>query len=139
MDPKQLIQQLVNEESGDVSLYAREAELFARKIVDGRRIAETFSRFSAEEASHLKVLSAIAGGDVSIKRREIGVGSSLTLALKVHEERESDSIRLYNDLSASLEDQAHKIMLKGVIDQEKSHLETIRKYLKAIRASKREE
>lgn len=139
MDPKQLIQQLVNEESGDISLYAREAELFSRKIVDGRRIAETFSRFSAEEASHLKVLTAIAGGDVTVRSREIGVGSSLTLALKVHEEREAESVRLYNDLSASLEDPAHKIMLKGVIDQEKSHLETIRKYLKALRVSRREE
>ncbi|KAF0126416.1 MAG: hypothetical protein FD189_1596 [Elusimicrobia bacterium] len=139
MDPKRLIQQLINEESGDVSLYAREAELFSRKIVDGRRIGETFSRFSTEEASHLKVLAAIAGGESSARHREIGVGSSLTLALKVHEEREAESIRLYNDLSASLEDPAHKIMLKGVIDQEKSHLETIRKYLKAIRGSKREE
>lgn len=139
MDPKQLIQQLINEESGDISLYAREAELFSRKIVDGRRIAETFSRFSAEESSHLKVLAAIAGGDVAVRHREIGVGSSLTLALKVHEEREAESVRLYNDLSASLEDPAHKIMLKGVIDQEKSHLETIRKYLKALRASRREE
>ncbi|MDQ7773846.1 MAG: ferritin family protein [Elusimicrobiales bacterium] len=139
MDPKQLIQQLVNEETGDISLYAREAELFSRKIVDGRRIAETFSRFSAEEASHLRVLAAIAGGEVRAGRREIGVGSSLTLALKVHEEREAESLRLYNDLAASLEDPAHKIMLKGVIDQEKSHLETIRKYLKALRASKREE
>lgn len=139
MDPKQLIQQLVNEESGDVSLYAREAELFSRKIVDGRRIAETFSRFSAEEASHLKVLRSIAGGEISVRGREIGVGSSLTLALKVHEEREAESVRLYNDLSASLEDPAHKIMLKGVIDQERAHLETIRKYLKALRTSRREE
>jgi rubrerythrin len=138
MDPEQLIQRLFNEESDDASLYAREAELFSRKMVDGRRVSETFSRFAAEEASHLRVLGAIAGGEPAARRREIGAGSSLEFALKAHEQREAESIRLYNDLSASLEDPAHKIMLKGVIDQERSHLETIRKYLKALRASKRE-
>ncbi|GEM_PF-1879948 len=139
MDPEQLIRRLANEESGDVSLYAREAELFGRRTVNGRRVAETFSRFSAEEASHLKVLSSIAGGGLPPGRREIGVGPSLELALRLHEEREAESIRLYSDLSAALEDQAHKLMLKGVIDQEKSHLDTIRGYLKALRTSRREE
>ncbi|HNT98273.1 MAG TPA: hypothetical protein PKK31_08420, partial [Elusimicrobiales bacterium] len=110
-----------------------------RRTVNGRRVAETFSRFSAEEASHLKVLSSIAGGGLPPGRREIGVGPSLELALRLHEEREAESIRLYSDLSAALEDQAHKLMLKGVIDQEKSHLDTIRGYLKALRTSRREE
>jgi rubrerythrin len=132
MEISELISGIMNEEFADISLYRAEAELFAAKIVNGKRIAQTFQAFAEEEAEHARALMRLAGGNRDIKPRKIAAGSSLRGCLEVHKRREAMSVNFYRQLILQTTVTEHKLMLKGILSQESEHLREIMKYLGAL-------
>jgi len=132
MEISKLISGIMNEEFADISLYRAEAELFAAKIVGGRRIAETFRTFAGEEAEHARALMSLTGENGDIKPRKIAAGPSLRQCLEVHKRREAMSVSFYRQLILQTTVPEHKLMLKGILTQENEHLRQIVKYLAVL-------
>lgn len=124
----------VAEEITDVRLYEHEAKLFRRKIIDGDRIGELFERFAEEERVHSEILRGMASID-DLAQTVPGAppkSDSLRETLRTHVERELRSIRACEDLLKKLDDARQRLLVKGIMADEKEHLQAALKYLKAI-------
>lgn len=124
------------EELTDSRLYEHEARLFRRKVVDGDRVAAIFERFATEERLHHEILRGMATID------ELGAAAtskppfsdSLRESLRTHVERELRSIHALEELLKDREDPRQRITIKGIRADEKEHLETALRYLKALQS-----
>lgn len=130
---EEILKGIINEERVDVSLYTNEAELFKNKIVGGKAISETFSRFAAEEAVHIKILLSLCKKRINVKYRKIIPFKFLRKNLRVHLVREADSVKLYEVLLNSVSGYAEKAAIKKIIENEKKHLSIIKKYLLVLK------
>jgi rubrerythrin len=130
-----LIAMTVVEELTDVKLYEHEAQLFRRKIVDGDRIGRMFERFAGEEKVHLESLRGMATIDEIGKTapQKPPFSASLRDTLRTHVERELRSIRACEYLLAKLTDSRQRLLIKGIMADEKEHLKACLKYLKYVR------
>lgn len=131
MNYKELIIGMANEEATDIFLYEKESELFKEKIINGSKIAEKFRLFSQEEKSHLSLLKEL-NPDIKPEPRIIETGKSLRKTLRVHIERETESIKFYNNLLKFPLTSNQILLVKGIIYQEQNHLDTMTKYLQGI-------
>lgn len=133
MELNELLENIMNEELSDISIYTGEAKLFSDKLVGGHRIAETFAAFAREETGHAHALMEITGEIVEMKPRRIETGPSLRKCLGMHVKRETVSVELYTRLHGMISLPAHKLMIKGIIAQEIEHLRTAKDYLLELR------
>lgn len=125
----------VVEEVTDAQLYEHEARLFRRKIVDGDRLGRMFERFAGEEKVHYEVFRGMATIDElgQAAPRKPPFSDSLRDTLRTHVERELRSIRACEDLLAKLADPRQRLLIKGIMADEKEHLKACLKYLKFVR------
>lgn len=135
MELNEFLEDLLNEEFSDISIYTGEARLFAEKLVGGRRIAETFSAFAREEAEHAHALMKIACKTEKREPKRIETGPSLRKCLETHARREALSVTIYNKLLEMLAAPDHKLIIKGIIAQETEHLRAAKDYLIKLRAA----
>lgn len=135
MELNELLEELLNEEFSDISIYTGEAELFANKLVGGHRIAETFTAFAREETQHALALMKMAGKTGEVKVRRIEAGTSLRKCLEMHARREAVSVTIYTRLREMLSSPEHKLTVRGIIAQETEHLRAARDYLMKLRAA----
>ena len=122
-------------ELSDASLYEREARLLREKIIDGGRIGERFERFAEEERSHLEALKQIFPGlESSLQKNEaVAPGNSLRAILRTHAARELQAIRAYEELLRRPLAPLHALLIKGILTDERRHLETVIHCLKNLR------
>ena len=122
------------DELRDKTRYEHEAALFSRKVVGGKRVAAAFRMFAEEEAAHYEALkhfwpalleSVEAPGPMD-------TSDSLRETLKRHIESEHGSIRIYEEILRGLELPAHKLVIKGILAEEKEHLKAAIQYLKHL-------
>lgn len=139
MELNELLEDILNEEFSDISIYTGEARLFAEKIVGGHRIAETFSAFAREETEHAQALMKIAGKTDGTEAKHIAVGPSLRQCLAMHVHRETTCITIYKKLLGLLTAPDHKLVVKGIIAQEMEHLRAAKEHLINLRAAYGEE
>lgn len=128
-----LIKGIINEEYADYFLYKNESELFARKIVDGKKISDVFSAFALDEIKHAQRIMQIFGITEKSRVRKIPPFKSLREVLRRHLLRELESVKLYNKLKLSAIDDNYKVkVIDDIIKEEERHYEIIRKYLLII-------
>lgn len=118
-------------EGEDILLYEHEARLFSRKIVAGEKIGARFRQFAGEEASHLEALRTISPNVSEALHASLKAppDRSLRQVLRVHEERELIAIAIYEALLRKPLPALQALALKGILSDERRHLETIRHYL----------
>ncbi|MBI4656328.1 MAG: hypothetical protein HY746_06230 [Elusimicrobia bacterium] len=131
MNYEELTKGLANEEATDVLMYEKEAALFQEKIIGGEKISDKFRIFAREEASHLEFMSELLP-QIKPEPRIIETGKSLRKTLRIHIERETESIKIYNDLLKFPLKSNQVLLIKGIISQEQNHLDTMIKYLRGI-------
>ncbi len=127
-------------EIGDASLYEREVRLFRLKVIDGERIGERFALFAEQERAHLAALKQIFPGLEKSLGKPVGEApvNSLRSILKNHAERELAAIHAYEKLLLRPLAPLHALLVKGILCDERKHLETVLHYLKGINAHHRE-
>lgn len=114
-------------------LYVKEANLFKDKIINGESMSDIFNQFSGMELVHADLLAdkiRTLGKVASWDFQEINIPDSLNDVLKLHVERETQMYKFYQDLIKINDDKHFEIILKGIANEEKLHLETALKYLK---------
>jgi rubrerythrin len=128
------IQEAIMMELADSELYEREAALFRSKLIDGERIGRIFKRFAAEERVHLEALRTVATSrDLSIgSPGKSPVSSSLRETLRQHADRELKAIRIYESLLKGPLAPMEALLVKGILADEKEHLQALLHYLKGI-------
>src|SRR3989339_1101456 len=117
----------------DVFLYLRESSIFKKKIAGGEKLAEIFEDFSVMELKHADLLAMKLiklGGRPTWQFRQIDDSASLKDTLQRHVISESRLYKIYTDLIDACADRNFKIVLKGIRDNEKEHLEKVTYLLK---------
>ncbi|MFN3551028.1 MAG: ferritin-like domain-containing protein [Endomicrobiia bacterium] len=138
MDKKTLIeklQEILEFEYTDIFIYNNEANLFKEKIKGGEKLAEIYKDFALEELTHADNISkqiSSLGRKPLWEYKNIFVSNSIRESLKLHLEREIKAYKAYTELIKQIEDREFKILLKGIRDNEKQHIEQISKFLKKI-------
>lgn len=125
----------VVDEIADIRLYEHEAMLFRRKVIGGDRIGAMFERFAEEERAHHEALRGMASID-DLGKVSPGApprSDSLRETLRTHVERELRSIRTCEELLRKLTDAKQRLLVKGIMADEKDHLQAALKYLKRLR------
>lgn len=125
-------------ESTDAELYAREAVQFDKKLIGGDRIADTFLRFAAEERAHLDVLFGMGSQRslAGLAREPLPPTDSLQGSLKTHADRELMSIRFYEGFLRSPLEPRDRLLVKGILCEEREHLAAIMEHLRGIKEGK---
>ncbi len=130
-----LLSSAFEDEYADVFLYLKEADLFKKKIVNGERLADLFEGFSAQELRHadrlaMKMLEM--GRSPAWSFRLLPVKSSLNEALRDHVARETNCFHLYNEILKVNDDPDFELIIKGIRDNEKEHLDKCVDILKKL-------
>ena len=124
----ELLARLAEEEYNDMFLYFKEAGLFKKKLHKGQRIADLFNRFAAVELRHADILTAkliALGGTPHASLKFLETATSLHSVLERHRVRERTAHDEYARLLDMTDDEAFRISLKGIRENEREHLETI--------------
>ncbi|MBI5209860.1 MAG: ferritin-like domain-containing protein [Elusimicrobia bacterium] len=126
--------QAAAEEIADAELYKREAELFRREKVAGEAVAPVLAGFAAEERSHMEVLLGMLSMEDMAKTKREPPPRSRTLrdALRAHLERELRSIRLYEAILRSPLKPRDRLVLKGILAEDREHLDKVVDLLKHL-------
>ncbi len=136
MDKNQLLeilQQILETEYTDIFIYYNEAGLFEKKIKEGERIAKIYKDFSLDELRHADIISQKIldlGGRPVWEYKSFFVPKSIRESLRLHLERETNSYNTYSNLIKNIDDRDFKIVLKGIRQNEKEHIEEITDFLK---------
>ena len=139
MQKKQLIetlQKVLEFEYTDMFVYNAEAELFKKKIKDSANLVKMYKNFAMDELTHADIISQKILSFKDNPRWEykiVKISNSVHETLKKHIEREIQAIRIYTDLLRSIEDRKFKVVIKGIISNEKEHLEHLNKFLKNLK------
>lgn len=122
-------------EYNDTFSYLNEAQLFEFKTVDGERVGGIFRKFNEFEQIHADKLSAKIielGGKAQWNFKQFEPETSLRKALEKHIGAEADAYRVYTQLIESCEDKGFVLLLKGIREEEKDHLEKVKHILKKL-------
>jgi len=122
-------------EYNDVFLYLREADTFGKRILGTEKLHELFNAFSQMELRHadriaMRIIEL--GGTPQWVFKPIEQATSLRTALKKHAELELSMYRFYTELVKQEEDNDFKIILKGIRENEREHLEKTTELLKKV-------
>ncbi|MBN1823422.1 MAG: ferritin-like domain-containing protein [Endomicrobiales bacterium] len=121
-----LLNQVLQQEYLEVFTYLKEAELFRKKLSGGENLGQIFENFSQEELRHVDRISAKLielGERPSWSFRNVEIPDSIHEALKAHILQERKIYGIYTDIIENCTDADFKIVLKGIREQEKEHLE----------------
>jgi len=130
MNDLELIKGIINEEFVDTELYRKEADLFEKKVIDGQRISFIFRKFSADENAHILILKKLYKlTNYTIPHRKIIEYKKIRNVLRMHLIRETSSIKLYEKMLANANSLKEKRYIEAILESEKNHLLTIKKYL----------
>ncbi|MFH1368455.1 MAG: ferritin-like domain-containing protein [Elusimicrobiota bacterium] len=130
-----LLYSAFEKEYNDTFLYLREAELFRSKIAGGDRLGSVFSGFSAEELMHAdRIASKIIelGGKAQWNFAPLETERSIHKVLEKHIENEAAAYMRYTEMLELCEDKNFLLILKGIRDEEKEHLEKAKHILKHL-------
>jgi|GEM_PF-1465053 len=126
-----ILQKILEFEYTDMFVYNSEAELFKKKIKNSENLVKMYKNFAMDELTHADIISQKI---VSLKGTPLWEYKIVTISNSVHEtirnhiEREVQSIRIYTDLLNKTEDRKFKVVIKGIISNEKEHLEHLTKF-----------
>ncbi len=129
------LQEILEFEYTDIFTYNNEANLFKEKIKDREQLFQIYKNFALEELTHADIISKQISslGEIPFwEYKNIFVSNSIRESLKLHLDREITVYKTYIDLIKQVEDRELKILLKGIRDNEKGHIEQISKFLKKI-------
>ena len=135
-----LLNTAFEKEYEDVFLYLREAELFRKKIVDGERLGDIFEDYSIMELHHADRISSkmIEFSCRTVwKFKPLEISCSLTHILEKHVENEHSAIKVFNDILEERIDANFKLMIMGIREEEKKHLDKISHILRHIRSKRK--
>ena len=130
-----ILQKILEFEYTDMFVYNSEAELFKKKIKDNENLVKMYKNFAMDELTHADIISQKI---VSLKGTPLWEYKIVTISNSVHEtirnhiEREVQSIRIYTDLLNKTEDRKFKVVIKGIISNEKEHLEHLTKFFNSL-------
>lgn len=139
MEIKELLkklQEILDLEYSDVFIYNNEAELFKLKFKDVENLIKVYKEFALDELTHADIISkqiSLLGEKPIWEYKNIFTSNSIRESLKVHLEREIKSYQIYTEVIKSVQDREFKILLKGIRENEKEHIEKIRNILKKIK------
>jgi bacterioferritin len=120
----------------DFFSYRRESVLFKEKIVDGEKLEKEFLLLSNIELQHADILSnkiVELGGEPLWKIEDIYISTSLKETLLHHIETESMMYKFYSELLEVVTDRNFSIIIQGIRENEKEHLEKVRDLFSKIR------
>jgi rubrerythrin len=130
-----ILQKILEFEYTDMFVYNSEAELFKKKIKNSKNLVKMYKNFAMDELTHADIISQKI---VSLKGTPLWEYKIVTISNSVHEtirnhiEREVQSIRIYTDLLNKTEDRKFKVVIKGIISNEKEHLEHLTKFFNSL-------
>jgi rubrerythrin len=130
-----ILQKILEFEYTDMFVYNSEAELFKKKIKNSENLVKMYKNFAMDELTHADIISQKI---VSLKGTPLWEYKIVTISNSVHEtirnhiEREVQSIRIYTDLLNKTEDRKFKVVIKGIISNEKEHLEHLTKFFNSL-------
>lgn len=122
-------------EQNDVFIYLREADLFKRKVVKGEKLSQIFKAFSDMELRHADIVASKLielGHKPSWSFKKIEIDDSLRTALKKHQQNETKMYQIYSKVYDLCDDNNFKVVVKGIRENEKEHLEKINRILNKI-------
>lgn len=138
-DKKKLIDML-NEalilEYTDFFSYRRESVLFREKLVEGEKLGKEFFDLSNSELRHADILSASIvelGSEPVWKIAEIFSSNSLRETLAHHMKLEMSMIKFYSEIIKINTDKNFEVILKGMQENEKEHLQRITEILSRLK------
>ena len=144
MKDKERLLELLNaafeREYNDVFLYLKEAELFRGKIVGGNKIGDIFESFSLMELRHAdRIASKIVelGGKAQWKFMPFEIAESLRIVLEKHAVYEHKAISLFEEILALCGDSDSRLIIKGIKQEEKEHLDKITHILKHLKSGRK--
>jgi len=132
----EILQKILEFEYTDMFVYNSEAELFKKKIKDNENLVKMYKNFAMDELTHADIISQKI---VSLKSTPLWEYKIVTISNSVHEtiryhiEREIQAIRIYTDLLNNTEDRKFKVVIKGIISNEKEHLEHLTKFFNNLK------
>lgn len=137
---KDMLIEILNEahqtEYFDTFLYLKESRLFKSKIVNGDDISKIFDNFFKSELIHTDIIAEKLielGGKPVWTFNSVFASNSLRETLERHIESEMNAVKLYEKAINVCDGGPFCIVLRGIISEEKLHLETITNYLKKLR------
>ncbi len=141
MHEKRLIetlQQILETEYTDVFIYYNESLLFEKKIKYGEKLAQIYKEFSLDELRHADIISQkilSLNGKPVWEYKNFFVSKSIRESLKFHIAREIKAYQTYTNLIENILDRDFKIVLKGIRQNEKEHIEKISYFLKRLKVN----
>jgi len=132
----EILQKVLEFEYTDMFVYNAEAELFKKKIRDSENLIKMYKNFAMDELTHADIISQkIISFKVNPRweYKIVNISKSVHETLKKHIERELQAIKIYTDLLTNIEDRKFKIVIKGIISNEKEHLEHLTKFFNNLR------
>ncbi|MCB4792873.1 MAG: ferritin-like domain-containing protein [Elusimicrobia bacterium] len=131
-----LLHDALEKEYNDAFLYLKEAEIFKKKIVGGDKLSIVFENFSKEEFRHadrvaMKIIELGSKADYNF--RPVAIEPSLRDTLRSHTEKETQAYFVYGRLIELCDDTDFNIILKGIRENEKEHLDKITHILKKLK------
>ncbi|OGS20533.1 MAG: hypothetical protein A2252_09750 [Elusimicrobia bacterium RIFOXYA2_FULL_39_19] len=124
----ELLIQAFNMEYEDIFYYLREASFYKTKIKGAEKIVSTFEEFGRMELRHADILAMkiiALGGKAKLTYKPIESIPNMKDVLKKHIESESKMYRIYAELIEICTDRDFKLVLKGIREDEKDHLEKV--------------
>jgi len=126
----EILQKILEFEYTDMFVYNSEAELFKKKIKNSENLVKMYKNFAIDELTHADIISQriiFLNGSPRWEYKIVSVSNSVHETLRYHIEREIQAIRVYTDLLNNTEDRKFKVVIKGIISNEKEHLKHLTK------------
>jgi bacterioferritin len=126
----EILQKILEFEYTDMFVYNSEAEFFKKKIKNSENLVKMYKNFAIDELTHADIISQriiFLNGFPRWEYKIVSVSNSVHETLRYHIEREIQAIRIYTDLLNNTEDRKFKVVIKGIISNEKEHLEHLTK------------
>ncbi len=125
----------LNYEYTDFFTYRKESAMMQKKIVSGEKLADEFIRFSNMELRHADILSnkiVELGFEPIWQMENIFYNDSLRETLLRHIEKENLAYKFYTELQKINTDLTFEIVIKGIQQDEKEHLNRLTNLFKKI-------
>ncbi len=129
------LQDLLEFEYTDVFIYNNEANLFKQKIKNSENLVILYKNFALDELSHADIISKkIIELDATPvwQYKIISITNSIRESVKNHIDREIKVIQIYANLIKEISDRPFKTQLKGILTNEKEHLEQLNEFFKRL-------
>jgi rubrerythrin len=126
----------LEKEFNDAFLYLKEAEIFRRKLASGEKLAEVFGELSKAEFRHADRIAMYLlelGKNAKCSFNPYKIEPGLHETLESHVQLEINAYNSYDKMIGLCDDTDFKIILKGIRENEKEHLEKIRHILRKLK------